>query len=38
MNAILYVIGWGGGVGRIRDGYVNPRLSFALSNDLVVST
>ena len=34
MNAILYVMGlggWGGGgVGRLRDGYANPRMCFAL--------
>ena len=34
MNAILYVMGsgegGGGGVGRLRDGYANPRLYFAL--------
>ena len=34
MNAILYVMGLGGGggggVGRLRDGYANPRMCFAL--------
>ena len=32
MNAILYVmgLGGGGGVGRLRDGYANPRMCFAL--------
>ena len=35
MNAILYVMGSGEGggggvVGRLRDGYANPRLCFAL--------
>ena len=33
MNAILYVMGLGGGgggVGRLHDGYANPRMCFAL--------